>query len=62
MTSWEYMLIALPQLEPPTASRATSAPIRMLNDEGADGWEAVGMLTLPSSDSLIVLLKRPRPA
>ena len=59
MTNWEYMLIALPPLEAPTSSRATSASIRMLNDEGADGWEAVGMLG-SSTDHLIVLLKRPK--
>jgi hypothetical protein len=59
MTAWEYMLVALPHFEPPTSSRATSASIRMLNDEGGEGWEAVSMVVLPT-ESVAVLLKRPR--
>ena len=55
---WEYTIVALPPFEPPTSSRATSAPVRMLNDEGLNGWEAVGMTVLENL-SVAVLLKRP---
>ena len=57
MTQWEYTIVALPTFEAPTSSRATSAPVRMLNDEGLNGWEAVGMTVLENR-SVAVLLKR----
>ena len=56
---WEYTIIALPPFEPPTSSRATSAAVRMLNDEGANGWEAFGMTVLDDR-SIAVLMKRER--
>ena len=56
---WEYTIIALPRLEAPTSSRATSAAVRALNEEGANGWEAVGMTVL-ENNSIAVLLKRER--
>jgi hypothetical protein len=58
MTRWEYTIVALPTFEAPTSSRATSAPLRMLNDEGVHGWEAVGMTVLENR-SVAVLMKRP---
>ncbi len=58
MRQWEYTIVALPAFEAPTSSRATSAPVRMLNDEGVNGWEAVGMTVLENG-SVAVLLKRP---
>lgn len=57
MTAWEYTIVALPPFEAPTSSRATSAPVRMLNDEGVNGWEAIGMTVLEDR-SVAVLLKR----
>jgi hypothetical protein len=58
MTHWEYLVIALPRFEAPTASRQSSPAVRTLNEEGAHGWEAVGM-TLLQDGSVAVLLKRP---
>lgn len=58
MTRWEYLIVALPSFEAPTASRQSSMAVRALNDEGAHGWEAVGM-TLLHDGSTAVLLKRP---
>lgn len=58
MAQWEYLIVALPRFEAPTASGQSSPAVRALNDEGARGWEAVGM-TLLDDASMAVLLKRP---
>ena len=58
MTHWEYLVVALPRFEAPTASRQSSPAVRSLNEEGAHGWEAVGM-TLLDDGNIAVLLKRP---
>lgn len=60
MTAWEYMIIALPEFEEPTASRGLSDAVRTLNDDGARGWEAVGMTVL-GDGRVAVLCKRPLP-
>jgi hypothetical protein len=61
MTPWEYLIVALPEFQPPTTAPGASASVQMLNEEGAAGWEAVGMTALGGS-SVAVLLKRPTPA
>lgn len=58
MTHWEYLIVALPGFQAPTASGQSSPAVRALNDEGARGWEAVGMTPLDDG-SIAVLLKRP---
>lgn len=57
MPAWEYLIIALPQFEAPTARPGGSAAAVALNREGEQGWEAVGMTTL-SDGSIAVLMKR----
>ena len=56
-TTWEYLIVALPEFEPPTASPERSAAVRRLDEIGADGWEAVGMTVL-ADNCVAVLLKR----
>jgi hypothetical protein len=56
---WEYLIVALPRFEAPTAQPASSAAVAALNREGEDGWEAVGMTSL-ADGSVAVMLKRPR--
>jgi hypothetical protein len=58
MTRWEYLIVALPRFEAPTAAPASSAAVAALNREGEEGWEAVGMTSLVDG-SVAVLLKRP---
>jgi hypothetical protein len=58
MLTWEYMIIALPQLQAPTQMPAQSAAVAALTREGSQGWEAVGMTALPDG-TLAVLMKRP---
>ena len=58
MTVWEYLIVALPAFEPATAARGESASVAMLNREGSEGWEAVGMTSL-SDGHVAVLMKRP---
>jgi len=59
MTVWEYRIISLPRFEDPTSSSEPSAAVSVLNEEGAQGWEAVGMMVLPNG-SAAVLLKKPK--
>lgn len=59
MPAWEYIIVALPRFEAPMESSAEPSPAtRALNDEGARGWEAVG-LTVLADGSVVVLFKRP---
>jgi hypothetical protein len=57
VTTWEYLIVALPEFEPPTLSPEGSAAVRRLDELGAEGWEAVGMTVLVDS-GVAVLLKR----
>ena len=57
MTRFEYLIVSLPTFEAAHATQGRSASVDILNDEGAVGWEAVGMTTLADS-SVAVLLKR----
>ena len=59
MTSWEYLIIALPEFVAPTATRGASPAVQALDDLGEEGWEAVGMTVL-ADETVTVLLKRPR--
>ena len=61
VTTWEYLIVSLPEFEPAKAAQGASASVAVLNREGIDGWEAVGMTGLRDY-SFAVLLKRPVPA
>jgi hypothetical protein len=56
---WEYLIVDLPSFEAPTHAPGASAAIHALNEEGARGWEAVGMTSL-ADGRVAVLFKRPR--
>ena len=58
MTSWEYLIISLPEFAPAKPAQGESASVATLNREGVAGWEAVGMNALRDG-SFAVLLKRP---
>jgi hypothetical protein len=62
MTVWEYSILALPPFEAPTSIRTAdgSPAVALLNGEGRQGWEAVGMTVLEGG-AVAVLLKRSRP-
>ncbi len=55
--SWEYLIVALPVFESAKDEQGRSASVSMLNREGRNGWEAVGMTALPDG-TVAVLLKR----
>jgi hypothetical protein len=57
VTTWEYLIVSLPEFKPATTAQGSSASVTMLNREGADGWEAVGMAAL-AEGNFAVLLKR----
>ena len=59
MTTWEYLIVELPNLEPPTHTPGASAAVHALNKEGQQGWEAVGLTPL-GDGRIAALLKRPR--
>jgi len=58
MNSWEYLILALPDFGAAATSQGESASVNLLNREGTDGWEAVGMTSLEGGH-VAVLLKRP---
>ena len=58
MTTWEYLIMSLPEFETAKFAPGESASVTILNRQGADGWEAVGMTAL-GDGSFAVLLKRP---
>jgi hypothetical protein len=60
MTTWEYLIVELPSFEAPTHAPGASAAVQSLNNEGEQGWEAVGLTPL-ADKRIAVLLKRPRP-
>lgn len=57
MNAWEYLIVALPPFEPAHATKGHSSAVEILDREGTDGWEAVGMTTLADL-SVAVLMKR----
>ena len=57
MTVWEYLIVALPTFRSARAVQGESASVRILNEHGADGWEAVGLTTL-ADGTVAALLKR----
>jgi hypothetical protein len=59
MTTWEYLIVKLPSFEAPTHTPGASAAVLALNNEGDQGWEAIGLTPL-DDQSIAVLLKRPR--
>jgi len=58
MMVWEYLIVALPVFKPATSAQGESESVAMLNKEGAEGWEAVGMTAAPTG-GVAVLLKKP---
>jgi hypothetical protein len=56
--TWEYLIVALPEFKSAATLQGQSPSVAMLNGEGKDGWEAVGMTTLESGQ-MAVLMKRP---
>jgi hypothetical protein len=59
MTNWEYLILELPSFEPATHAPGASAAAHALNEEGARGWEAVGMTALPDGRTVVLLKRSP---
>lgn len=57
MISWEYLIVALPAFESAKSTRGHSEAVAVLDREGAEGWEAIGMSTL-ADGSVAVFMKR----
>jgi hypothetical protein len=57
VSSWEYLILALPAFKTATAIQGQSDSVAVLNTEGSEGWEAVGMTAL-GNGQVAVLLKR----
>jgi len=55
---WEYLIVALSEFAPATAAPGASDAVNVLNREGADEWEAVGLTPL-GDGTFAVLMKRP---
>ena len=57
MTTWEYLIVALPEFGAATIAKGESEAVTMLDREGRNGWEAVGMTAL-GDGRVAVLMKR----
>jgi hypothetical protein len=57
VTAWEYLIVALPAFKTATVAPGQSDSVTMLNREGGEGWEGVGM-TLLEDGHVAVLMKR----
>ena len=57
MTTWEYLIVSLPAFEAARTTQGHSAAVDVLDREGANGWEAIGMTVL-ADGSVAVLMKR----
>ncbi len=57
MSSWEYLILELPAFKAAMAMQGQSDSVAVLNAEGSQGWEAVGMTAL-ADGHVAVLLKR----
>lgn len=59
MTAWEYLIVALPTFREARVMQGESASVEVLNQDGGEGWEAIGMTAL-NDGTVAVLLKRPK--
>jgi hypothetical protein len=57
MSSWEYLIVALPAFKAATNDPGQSDSVTALNRVGAEGWEDVGMTAL-GDGHVAVLMKR----
>lgn len=57
LPTWEYRILALPPFRAAAAAPGGSDSVSMLNREGAQGWEALGMTALDDG-AVAVLMKR----
>lgn len=57
VTGWEYLVVSLPAFGAAKSAQGESEAVDILDREGAAGWEAVAMSTLPDA-SVAVLMKR----
>ncbi len=57
VSTWEYLIVALPAFKEATPIQGQSDSVAVLNAEGSEGWEAVGMTAL-GNGHVAVLLKR----
>ena len=60
MINWEYRLMSLASFDPPKPDQADSDAVTLLNGEGRQGWEAIGLTTVAQGECA-VLMKRPLP-
>jgi hypothetical protein len=58
VSSWEYLIVALPELHSAALHKGESVAVAALNREGELGWEAFGVTPL-GGGGLAILLKRP---
>ena len=58
MTEWEYLIVALPDFKAATSNQGQSDSVTMLNKEGRNGWEAVGMTALGDGRVAVLMICR----
>lgn len=61
MSTWEYLIVALPAFKTAVAVQGQSDSVLALNQEGAQGWEAVGMTVLGDGHVAVLMKRELRP-
>jgi len=61
MTTWEYLIVALPEFKTAASTQGQSDSVVALNQEGGDGWEAVGMTALGDGHVAVLMKREIRP-
>jgi hypothetical protein len=61
MSTWEYLIVALPAFKTAVAIQGQSDSVLALNQEGAQGWEAVGMTALGDGHVAVLMKRELRP-
>jgi hypothetical protein len=59
VTAWEYLIVALPPFKTATAAQGQSDSVTMLNREGGEGWEGIGMTMLQDGHVAVLMKRRP---
>lgn len=60
VSTWEYLIVALPTFKTAATTQGQSDSVVALNQEGADGWEAVGMTALEDGHVAVLMKREPR--
>ena len=60
MNRWEYLVVALPPFRDAHVEQGASPAVDILNSEGQQGWEAIGVTALDDGRTAVLMKRRVR--